>query len=147
MVVHPRQLQNLKPIQTRFIVSGSYLKVDLEILLKGMPDLIEKGTVQQAIQLLPYIPNILIKLGGRGVLSVRLRTQDSIDSDENGTLRLRGGNTDICVRYHPGLKNSGIVSVTGAGYLISLSPRADLVIRSPGFCYPSWRRWSHGQGN
>jgi hypothetical protein len=97
------------------------LKVDLEILLKGMPDLIEKGTVQQAIQLLPYIPNILIKLGGRGVLSVRLRTKDSIDSDEKGTLRLRGGNTDICVRYHPGLKNSGIVSVTGAGYLISLA--------------------------
>ena len=82
-----------------------------------MPDLIEKGTVQQAIQLLPYIPIILIKLGERGVLSVRLRTKDSVQTDENGTLRLMGRNADVCVRYHPGLKHSGIVSVTGAGYI------------------------------
>jgi len=81
-----------------------------------MPDLINKGTVQQAIQLLPYIPNILIKLGERGVLSVRLCHKSSKEGNTGGTLRLRGVNADVCVRHHPGLEHAGIISVTGAGY-------------------------------
>lgn len=81
-----------------------------------MPDLIGNGTVQQAIQLLPYIPNILIKLGERGVLSVRLCPKNGGDRDTKESLRLRGVNTDVCMRHHPGLKHEGIVSVTGAGY-------------------------------
>ena len=108
------------------------LIVDIEILLKGMPDLISKGTVQQAIQLLPYIPDILIKLGERGVLSVRLCPKKSVATDEKGTLRLQGVHGDVCVRLHPGLKHSGIVSVTGAGYLVSLI-LANSVIHSLAF--------------
>ena len=84
-----------------------------------MPDLINKGTVQQAIQLLPYIPIILIKLGERGVLSVRLSPKSTENGDEKGTLRLPGVHADVCVRHHPGLEHSGIVSVTGAGYSFS----------------------------
>jgi hypothetical protein len=79
-----------------------------------MPDLIEEGTVQQAIQLLPYIPNILIKLGHRGVLSIRLspKTTDTVKG-----VRLRGSNADVCVQHHPPTKVVQVVSVTGAGYV------------------------------
>ena len=108
------------------------LIVDIEILLKAMPDLISKGTVQQAIQLLPYIPDILIKLGERGVLSVRLRPRKSVVTDGKGTLRFPGVHGDVCVRHHPGLNHSGIVSVTGAGYLASLI-LTNSVIRSLAF--------------
>lgn len=91
---------------------GQEAKIDLPAL-----DLIMEGSVQQAISLLPYIPNIIIKLGPRGVLCVRLAPKDSETKKMDiNTLRLQSANADVIVRYFPGLKHQGIVSVTGAGY-------------------------------
>jgi hypothetical protein len=82
-------------------------------------DLITEGSVQQAMALLPYIPNILIKLGPRGTLCVRLApTGQETKETETHSLRLQGTHVDVIVRYSPGLKHEGIVSVTGAGYYL-----------------------------
>jgi hypothetical protein len=91
------------------------LTKEIEIYLKDLPDLISEGVVQQALQLLPYIPTILIKLGKRGVLSVRLVPKDT-EVDLKRSIRLKGVHSDVCVRHHPGMKHKGIISVTGAGY-------------------------------
>ena len=99
--------------------------IDVELLLMevaqqypepSLPDLIQEGAVQQAISLLPYIPNILIKLGPRGILSVRLcpKEMKNLDKDVK-TVRLLGVDVDIVVSHYPGLKHQGIISVTGAG--------------------------------
>jgi pseudouridylate synthase / pseudouridine kinase len=108
-------------------------EIDVEILLRRvnpgkhnfdscdppMLDLIMEGSVQQALSLLPYIPNILIKLGPRGVLCVRLIPKaDETNKSDINTLRLQGANADVIVRYFPGLMHQGIVSVTGAGYAL-----------------------------
>ena len=87
------------------------------------PDVATEGIVQQAIAMLPFIPNILIKLGARGVLSVRLCPKDSEVSGETSDLLLRskGVHGDVIMRYYPGLKHQGIVSVTGAGYFLRCS--------------------------
>lgn len=83
------------------------------------PDLIHEGSVQQALALLPYIPNILLKLGSRGVLCIRLCPKNSEFHDKDGTtLQSQGVDADVVVRYYPGLKHEGIVSVTGAGYYL-----------------------------
>ena len=71
------------------------------------------------MQLLPYMPNILIKLGSRGVLSVRLCPKDIKFDNESELLRLSGTHADVCIQHHKGLEHQGIVSVTGAGYEIS----------------------------
>jgi len=83
---------------------------------QSLADLVVEGSVQQAISLLPYIPNILIKLGPRGVLCVRLSPKGSTVKDDSLTLQLEGALADLTVRYFPGLQHQGIVSVTGAGY-------------------------------
>jgi pseudouridylate synthase / pseudouridine kinase len=90
-------------------------KVAVDIHLKHMPDLIESGIIQQAIQLLPYIPNILIKLGPRGVVSIYLspKTTKTVKG-----VRSQGKNVDVCVQHHLGTKVDQIVSVTGAGYIL-----------------------------
>lgn len=105
-------LRRVNPTKHDF--DGRQAKIDPPIL-----DLIMEGSVQQALSLLPYIPNILIKLGPRGVLSVRLvpKANETNKTDIN-TLRLQGANADVIVRYFPGLKHQGIVSVTGAGYAL-----------------------------
>jgi hypothetical protein len=94
------------------------------------PDLIREGSVQQALALLPYIPNILLKLGSHGVLCVRLCPKNSEISYKDGkTLQSKGVDVDVIVRYYPGLKHDGIVSVTGAGYCLIQCP-THLVILS-----------------
>lgn len=86
---------------------------------RPLADLVVEGSVQQAISLLPYIPNILIKLGPRGVLCVRLCPKGSAEKEDSMTLRVKGATADVVVRYFPGLQHQGIVSVTGAGYFLS----------------------------
>jgi len=88
-------------------------------------DLAVEGSVQQAISLLPYTPNILIKLGPRGVLCVRLSPKGRRAKDESLTLCLNGPNVDVVMRYFPGLQHRGIVSVTGAGFYSCQSDVAD----------------------
>src|SRR5436190_22879328 len=63
-------------------------------------DLIVEGSIQQAIALLPYIPNILVKLGPRGVLCVRLAPKAPETNGANmNELRLQGVKVDVVVRY------------------------------------------------
>jgi hypothetical protein len=114
MVVDSRQHSNHFTVSSRYIFCD-VTDEEIEIRLKSMPDLISEGTVQQALQLLPYIPNILIKLGQRGVLSVRLVPKDSA-VDMKHAIRLGGVHADVTIRHHAGLKHQGTVSVTGAGY-------------------------------
>jgi hypothetical protein len=116
MVVGSRQLWNHLTISSRYIFCD-LTDEEIEIRLNSMPDLISEGIVQQALQLLAYIPNIFIKLGERGVLSLRLVPKRSA-SDSKHTIRLGGAHADLAIRHHPGLKHQGIVSVTGAGYYL-----------------------------
>ncbi len=89
--------------QTKNEIDSQKMKIHPPML-----DLIMEGSVQQAMSLLPYIPNILIKLGPRGVLCVRLTPKDSqIKKTDINTLRLHGANADVMVRYFPGLKHQG----------------------------------------
>ena len=102
----------------------------VESVVKGeerpFADLVVEGSVQQAISLLPYIPNILIKLGSKGILCVRLSQKSSRAEDGFLSLRSSGPNVDVVVQYFPGLHHQGIVSVTGAGFYSSQSDVADL---------------------
>ena len=76
-----------------------------------------EGALQQAVALLPYIPNIFIKLGSLGVACVRLCPKDAeIKKTDASTLRFPGLYADIVVQHHRGLPHKGIVNVTGAGY-------------------------------
>ena len=107
-------------------ISVHFSEIDIDILLRSipvrtesseklLPDLSAEGSVQQAIQLLPYIPNILVKLGPQGVLSIRLSPKERETQDKTNSLRLHGSHADVLVRYYPGLKHRGVISVTGAG--------------------------------
>jgi len=84
--------------------------------LKLGRDVMEDAALDQAMALLPYIPNILIKLGTFGVLSVRLESNNSPDTDSNNALRFPGPHATLVVQHHPGQPQKAIVSVTGAGY-------------------------------
>ena len=84
--------------------------------LKLGRDLMGEGALQQAVALLPYIPNIFIKLGSLGVLGVRLCPKETeIMKTDATTLRFPGVYADVVVQHHRGLPHRGIVSVTGAG--------------------------------
>ena len=95
------------------------------------PDLVSEGVIQQAVTLLPYIPNILITLGPYGVLSVRLCPKSGNTSSRSQwsrwidvlshSLRLPGVHGDVYLRHHRGMKSSKVVSVTGAGYARDVS--------------------------
>ena len=79
-------------------------------------DLMGEGALQQAVALLPYIPNIFIKLGSLGVLGVRLCPKETEITDTDATtLRFPGVYADVVVQHHRGLPHRGVVSVTGAG--------------------------------
>jgi hypothetical protein len=88
---------------------------------RPLEDLVVAGSVQQAISLLPYIPNILIKLGPRGVLCVRLSPKGVAAKGDSLSLRLEGSISDLIIHYFPGLQHQGVVSVTGAGYYLCFS--------------------------
>jgi pseudouridylate synthase / pseudouridine kinase len=88
-------------------------------------ELVESGVPQQAIQILPFIPTLLVKLGIRGVLVVRLLPM--------GDELLSSGGSNIICRAHEGnvhgvgglyikllppgrrLEGDELVSVNGAG--------------------------------
>jgi len=79
-------------------------------------DLMGEGALQQAVALLPFIPNIFIKLGSLGVFCVRLVHKDAVIKDTEAlTLRFPGLHTDVVVQHHRGLPHKGIVSLTGGG--------------------------------
>ena len=86
-------------------------------------DLMGEGALQQAVALLPFIPNIFIKLGSLGVFCVRLVHKDAVIKDTDAsTLRFPGLHADVVVQHHRGLPHQGIVSLTGGGYhLVSMT--------------------------
>jgi len=85
--------------------------------LKLGRDLMGEGALQQAVALLPYIPNVVVKLGSLGILCVRLCPKDTqLKDTDASTLRFPGRKADVVVQHHRGLPQKGFVSVTGAGY-------------------------------
>lgn len=91
---------------------------------------IQRGVFQQAFQLLPYFPNILIKDGANGVLLIEIckdgeRARKYISKSYNKisandfTLVSKGGrhNLAITIQHYKALAidNKSIVNVTGAG--------------------------------
>lgn len=82
----------------------------------ALPDLAGEGMIPQAIKLLPYIPNVLVKLGPLGVLLIRLCPKNSEIKSNPNMLRINGVYVDVVIRHFPGLKHEGVVSVNGAGY-------------------------------
>ncbi|KAK9477831.1 Indigoidine synthase A like protein-domain-containing protein [Lipomyces japonicus] len=81
----------------------------------------EQGLVQQAVHLLPYMSNIFIKLGDKGVLGVQLIESSSFTSlllshtSASSVVWHGDAELSIVVRYFPAFQVSDIVSVTGAG--------------------------------
>lgn len=75
------------------------------------------GIMQQAIHLSPYFPNQLIKLGAKGVLSVRLIHADDEWPITPGTLLSPGTGPfrGISVQHFPAETPPQIVSVNGVG--------------------------------
>jgi pseudouridine-5'-phosphate glycosidase/pseudouridine kinase len=61
-------------------IPSSGLRVPLAITTT--PDLVDQGIPQQAIKLLPFFPTILIKLGPRGVLMVKLLSSHASELEE-----------------------------------------------------------------
>lgn len=111
----------------------------LEKLAKSSPDLsniISDGSAQQALQLLPYIPNILLKSGSKGVISFQLVTDASSikkkESHNNGVVCIGNKQLDIgiVVQHFAAQKvdDSEIVSVTGAGDTLLGSLVADIAL-------------------
>ncbi|KAK9452887.1 Indigoidine synthase A like protein-domain-containing protein [Dipodascopsis uninucleata] len=85
--------------------------------------LADKGLVQQAVHLLPYVPNIFVKLGQHGVLTVQLVKSQKIDlsasslsSSDNVVVWRGNGAYSVVIKHHPShILETGVVSVTGAG--------------------------------
>lgn len=75
------------------------------------------GILQQAVHLAPYFPNQLIKLGSRGVLSVRLVPSEfDISELVPKPVVTRGSGPDkLVVQHFAAEKPSSIVSVNGVG--------------------------------
>ena len=121
-------------------------EADQDVLdLKLGRDLMGDGALQQAVALLPYIPNIFVKLGSLGVLCVRLCPKETkIKTTDASTLRFPGLESDIVVQHHRGLPQKSIVSVTGAGYSRRLIIR--LTFLQGYFFWGSYReccRWTY----
>ncbi|KAF8455479.1 Indigoidine synthase A like protein-domain-containing protein [Terfezia claveryi] len=88
-----------------------------------LPSLLEQGLIQQAINLLPYIPTLFVKLGAKGVLSLHLLSPNSPQSPPSPTTittlgRPGTATAGVCVMYfHPAeqVKENEVVSVNGVG--------------------------------
>lgn len=94
-----------------------------------LKELLENGVLQQSFHVLPYIPNILVKLGQKGVLLVRLCTNiDMLDKKatetDNGPkwqFHSTGAVVDedkkvgVVITYFPVPEERTPVNVTGAG--------------------------------
>lgn len=100
------------------MVNSAKIRIEIEMLGHEFKvDFSTTGLIQQAIHLSPYFPNQLIKLGAKGVLSVRIiGANDPLPIMPNaimtsGTGPIRG----IIVSYFPAETPQEIVSVNGVG--------------------------------
>lgn len=124
--------------------------------------LLDRGVLQQSFQLLPYIPNILVKLGEKGVVLVKLNGNitdyRSIPTTSNYcpefTLTSEGRKIDdktygIVVQYFPIPSENeliDIVNVTGAGdsllgYLTSTLSTSDWLGPEIDSIEQEWAKW------
>ncbi|ODQ66674.1 hypothetical protein NADFUDRAFT_50584 [Nadsonia fulvescens var. elongata DSM 6958] len=104
----------------------------LDFMAKTNPDMSEfvtTGMYQQAIHMLPYIPNLLIKNGSKGVVLCQLledidSTLDSLDPKLpiatafcRGSATINGKHTGVLIQHFPAttVDTGKVVSVTGAG--------------------------------
>lgn len=79
-------------------------------------DLVEKGSIQQAIHLLPFLENIYLTLGSSGVMSFHLRTDKDSSCAPGRILEHRGTSHMVQIVYHPAISGpSTIINDTGCG--------------------------------
>lgn len=113
---------------------GTTFRNSLEQFASKHPEisdiLIKDGVAQKSIQILPYIPNLFVKLGSKGVLIFKLVTgaeevaftkKDVAASSANSGFELffagNSGQTGVLVQYIAPIviPKESVVSVTGAG--------------------------------
>lgn len=123
--------------------------------------LLNQGVLQQAFQILPYIPNILVKLGDKGVVLVSLSTSisdyNSIPTTSAYTPQFiltsksqTHGQLGIAIKYFPIPKeneNLDIVNVSGAGDAL-VGYLAATLLSGPNWLLPTiesaeqeWYQW------
>lgn len=129
----------------------------------AMKKLLDEGVIQQAVQILPYIPNILVKLGAYGCVFISINTNvndyKSIPTTSQylPTIRLisqgreyeEGKLMGITIEYFsvpPENENLSIVDVTGAGdsllgYLTSLLTQHDWLNNEVELLEQEWGKW------
>lgn len=121
---------------------GTSFRNRMELFTKSVPEIegiLTNGIAQMAVQMLPYIPNLFVKHGARGVILFQLLLDDATISRQLGQLgpnasssydidaksnvvsaffRGRAGTeTGLLVQHFPAISTDpvSIVSVTGAG--------------------------------
>lgn len=130
---------------------------------EAMKHMLEKGIVQQAVQILPYIPKILVKLGSRGCVLFSLNTNvndyKSVPTTSpfkpTFTLISKGRNYEegktlgITIEYFavpPENANLSVVDVTGAGdtllgCLVALLAQNDWLTDGVELLEQEWGKW------
>lgn len=105
---------------------GDTFRSKIQNLAKISPQIqaeLNDGIVLKAIQILPYIPNLFVKLGSKGLLLFQLiYAPDKIDSlkKTSGTSEVvevyqYSKNLALVIQYFPSQRSNNVVSVTGAG--------------------------------
>lgn len=130
---------------------------------KAMKTILEEGVVQRAVQLLPYIPNILVKLGPQGCVFVSLNTNVEDYKSVPTTSRFRpsftlisrgrtyeeGKTLGVTIEHFDVPSENGnlkIVNVNGAGdtllgYLASLLVQTDWLTNGIELLEQEWGKW------
>lgn len=135
----------------------------LSLKSPAMKMLLDEGIIQQAVQILPYIPNILVKLGSHGCVLIAISTNVSdyksvpTTSQYFPTFRLisqgrkyeEGKSMGITIEYFaapPENAELSILNVTGAGdsllgYLSSLLTQNDWLKNEVELVEQEWCKW------
>lgn len=130
---------------------------------KAMKTMLDKGVIQQAVQILPYIPNILVKLGSQGCALISLNTNVEDYKSVPTTSKFRPSFTLISQgrKYEEGKTlgvtiehfdvptenaNLKVVNVTGAGdsllgYLTALLIKTDWLTNGIELLEQEWGKW------
>lgn len=118
---------------------GSHFKSKMEIFAKKVPEIsnliLKDGVPQKAIQILPYVPNLFVKLGSNGLLLFQLilgieENNKQINQLEEFTSSfsfkefvaeyfppMPGKNLGLLIQYYPPFKTpqQAVINVNGAG--------------------------------
>lgn len=100
------------------------MKLDLFVRrCPGLKDVVQSGTVQAAIHLLPYIPNLFVTMGSKGVLSFQLieRLKDRTGGEKDGVpsvyIIAKNRQFGLLMQYFEpeAISSDRVKSVNGAG--------------------------------